>query len=378
MDQVSGTSGQRNLPELSAKSSLTQSKRQITAEEWIALRPIIVRLYIDEGRTYEQVATILKSRYSFYPTKRQFHRKVLDWGLKKNTTTAERKRILEALSTQAISEQGRVGTVSLNPEKVLRWRTEATEKKSGEAEDNEESSSQDLPANSSTPVAMLNSAGAPVGLYNLDESIRNTKSRLQNRDFTVSTTATSRILQYLSMQPRRSPELSSPSVYQLPQELFFNIGKYYDASFQSKIWVPRPDRGYINIYMDLENYNIDKILGSCNTAGMLVKSKSFTEARRVLSAMFGLIKDIIKAEHPDTLNYFLLAFWYMKRDGLEEVIKMLRRHIGDMAIVVPNNNPWRRICQIIGALEPEQFQEAWFGVRILSFIPHTSNFPWSY
>jgi hypothetical protein len=57
--------------------------------------------------------------------------------LKKNTTAAERERILDAISTQAISERTRVGTVSLYPEKVLRWRSEAAEKKTGETESSE-------------------------------------------------------------------------------------------------------------------------------------------------------------------------------------------------------------------------------------------------
>ncbi|KAH8587806.1 hypothetical protein B0O99DRAFT_640813 [Bisporella sp. PMI_857] len=377
MDQASDNSG-RNLPPFSSQplapvvvdlrhryTTIPSNKvhnRQLTVQEWIALRPVIERLYIHENLTYEQVATILKSRYNFYPTKRQFRRKVLDWGLKKNTTAAERERILDAISTQAISERTRVGTVSLYPEKVLRWRSEAAEKKTGETESSEESSPRNCAPNAPIPVAMLNSAGTPVGIYDSVKSTNNVKSGRQHGGFSISTGSASKALQPRFMQQQRYAELSSPPMYRLPQELFFSIGKYFDSSYQSRTWVFKVGRGYTNIHIETENYNIDKILGSCNTAGMLVKAKSFTEARRVLSAMFGLMKDVIKDEHPDTLNFFLLTFWYLKLNGLEDVIEMLQRYIGGVALVVPKNNPWRRICQIIGVLEPKQFQEAWHGL----------------
>lgn len=44
--------------------------------------------------------------------------------MKKNTRNTDRQKILESLAISGISEEGRVGTVSLNIEKLKRWRRE--------------------------------------------------------------------------------------------------------------------------------------------------------------------------------------------------------------------------------------------------------------
>jgi len=46
------------------------------------------------------------------------------WGIKKNTRKDDRERLLKALETSGISEEGSIGAVSLNVEKVNRWRKE--------------------------------------------------------------------------------------------------------------------------------------------------------------------------------------------------------------------------------------------------------------
>lgn len=43
-------------------------RRQLSADEWEALRPTIERLYIDENKTFDQVAKILSDEHQFNPT----------------------------------------------------------------------------------------------------------------------------------------------------------------------------------------------------------------------------------------------------------------------------------------------------------------------
>jgi len=50
------------------------------------------------------------------------------WGFKKNTRKDERERLLKALEGGKISEEGTIGAVSLNVEKVNRWRKEISER----------------------------------------------------------------------------------------------------------------------------------------------------------------------------------------------------------------------------------------------------------
>ena len=47
------------------------------------------------------------------------------WGMKKNTRLGDRQRILKTLDSGGTSEEGHIDTVSLNLEKVKKWRKEA-------------------------------------------------------------------------------------------------------------------------------------------------------------------------------------------------------------------------------------------------------------
>ncbi|TGO64934.1 hypothetical protein BOTNAR_0083g00170 [Botryotinia narcissicola] len=84
------------LMDVEAQSSLsTGSQKVLSREEWLKFKPIIQQLYIDENQTYPTVASELARRFDFYPTKRQFTRKIEEWGLKKNFSKAERKLLLQ-------------------------------------------------------------------------------------------------------------------------------------------------------------------------------------------------------------------------------------------------------------------------------------------
>ncbi|TGO29248.1 hypothetical protein BPAE_0017g00560 [Botrytis paeoniae] len=73
----------------------TGGNKILSREEWLKFKPIIQQLYIDENQTYPTVAHELSRRFDFYPTKRQFTRKIEEWGLKKNFRKAERKLLLQ-------------------------------------------------------------------------------------------------------------------------------------------------------------------------------------------------------------------------------------------------------------------------------------------
>ncbi|KAF7892123.1 hypothetical protein EAF00_008425 [Botryotinia globosa] len=73
----------------------TGGHKVLSREEWLKLKPIILQLYIGEDQTYSTVAHELSRRFDFYPTKRQFNRKIEEWGLKKNFRKAERRLLLQ-------------------------------------------------------------------------------------------------------------------------------------------------------------------------------------------------------------------------------------------------------------------------------------------
>jgi len=48
--------------------SKTQYRPQLSAQEWDTLRPAIKRLYIDEKKTFAEVAKYLRENHDFNPT----------------------------------------------------------------------------------------------------------------------------------------------------------------------------------------------------------------------------------------------------------------------------------------------------------------------
>jgi len=57
-----------------------------------------------------------------YVSKRQFSRLREKWGMMKNTKLGDRYKLLENIEAGRVSAEGVSGTVSLNIEKIERWR----------------------------------------------------------------------------------------------------------------------------------------------------------------------------------------------------------------------------------------------------------------
>jgi hypothetical protein len=63
-EQVSPTIrvGPEKLPEMNARRSMYPK------QQWLALKPIIKQLYVNEGQTFSKVAEYLRTHHDFSPT----------------------------------------------------------------------------------------------------------------------------------------------------------------------------------------------------------------------------------------------------------------------------------------------------------------------
>jgi hypothetical protein len=71
------------------------TRKVLSRDAWEALKPVIQRLYIEEGKTFRRISIILRDQYGFTPTKAQFDKRVAHWGFKKNASQSERRAILQ-------------------------------------------------------------------------------------------------------------------------------------------------------------------------------------------------------------------------------------------------------------------------------------------
>jgi hypothetical protein len=67
MASVEGSPGDRKKQQQQQQLS-KRSSNSYTSEEWRRHRPLITRLYFEEGRTLKDVAEFLKREYDFAPT----------------------------------------------------------------------------------------------------------------------------------------------------------------------------------------------------------------------------------------------------------------------------------------------------------------------
>ncbi|KAF7857298.1 hypothetical protein EAF04_009539 [Stromatinia cepivora] len=106
--------------EVEEKSLNTEGLKVLSSEEWLKFKPIIQRLYINENKTFKVVAGKLLSEVGFCPTKRQFTRKIEEWGLKKNFRKAERKFLLQNGNPNGTMHFGLGDKRILDPRRIQR------------------------------------------------------------------------------------------------------------------------------------------------------------------------------------------------------------------------------------------------------------------
>jgi Clr5 domain len=100
----------------------TARRKMYPREQWLALKPLIYRLYITEKQTFTKVAQHLYRYHEFNPTKKQFLRKAKEWGFEKNVRKEERMAILETIDGEGQFEERILRGRKLDKAKIERWR----------------------------------------------------------------------------------------------------------------------------------------------------------------------------------------------------------------------------------------------------------------
>jgi len=152
-----------------------------------------------------------------------------------------------------------------------------------------------------------------------------------------------------------SPQPSSPQFFGIPEELFFNIDLYFDASFQSGKWVLN-DNGICMSDVTTNTDDITTFIDACRTAGALVSAKSFVEARKMLSRACNLVRGILEREDPRTIAGFCDTFNMLLRDGHVQIVGVLKRYISQMAAIILReraSHPWYKVWRLLGMVEME-------------------------
>lgn len=150
---------------------------------------------------------------------------------------------------------------------------------------------------------------------------------------------------------------SPPQALWVSENLLYNIKLYFKTSCRTMIFddygIPFTPNGakLDNSLNDFDSY--------CFTATMLVGKGLYAEFYHTLSKASALVEQILRAEHPRTLSYFLEVFIHLIQTGLPEVATSLRGYVKKMSErVIRKEHPWGHICRLLGELDSETLEQA--------------------
>ncbi|PVH81966.1 hypothetical protein DL98DRAFT_514339 [Cadophora sp. DSE1049] len=160
---------------------------------------------------------------------------------------------------------------------------------------------------------------------------------------------------------KRSGVLHSPSpprTLLVSENMLHSIKAYFENSCRNMILdengaLLAPTGAKVNndLCNDFDSY--------CFSATMFIEKGLYVESRRALSKASALIEPILRAEHPRTFACFLEVFIHLLQTGLPEVANVMRNFIQGMAARVTHpDQPWGKICRLIGALDSECLEQA--------------------
>lgn len=169
-----------------------------------------------------------------------------------------------------------------------------------------------------------------------------------------------RIVRSCTRSPSISPPLSTPAFLSVPEELMYSIKTLFAGSFESGSWVVN-DNGRCDLPSGKDIEKREAIYNFRDLCMSVVDSYSGSpvEFRRMLSKAFGLVCDVLRVGHPRTIDLLFEIFLYLKRNKLHQVVTMLRGHIKHMSTILFRSElGWGRICQLIGTLDDQFFDQA--------------------
>jgi hypothetical protein len=151
--------------------------------------------------------------------------------------------------------------------------------------------------------------------------------------------------------------LSLPQPLLVPEQLYFNIDRYFAVHFSNKTWVANREGQWINVKASKEDAaNLNDFFNYCVAGARFMRTQSFVEARKSLSKACNLVPSILKAENPLALQCLLDIFLSLKRRGIPEAVALLINYINELAQIL--QHPWGQIFRLVRTLEADQLDAA--------------------
>jgi hypothetical protein len=386
------------------------SKATPTAVDWERHRPLIKRLYVDEGMKLKEVVAILASQHGHnarsicqsqacnhyqltYYSLKMYKDRIKKWRLDKKNKEGDMLAILrKKTEREAVwkSSSFRVRGQPVAIEEVYHYLKRKKNMRDEEAYNAPTPSDVSCRTPSPTPIvppfesdtqiittnpypwpdqfaqperAQYANATGNLDNTEMDGMVVSTPERTFSEYNEQILQCTLRDMYNLISDNGdipRSP--STPQTLLIPERLLLTIKTYMAGSFEQGSWITG-EGGYCTV-PGIRSTSPFEFRGYCVSAVSLLAQGLLVESRRILSKAFSVVDTLIRMQHPRTLDIIINSVMYIRFSGYHDIAELLLGYTSRIStILLTKDPPLAHILRLISMLEADSLEqgliEAW-------------------
>ncbi|KAI0139485.1 hypothetical protein F4776DRAFT_590626 [Hypoxylon sp. NC0597] len=280
------------------------AKQYATSQDWDRLQSVIMRLYLDEDKTLEEVKLDMERDHEFFATISMYKKKFTAWGAFKNLRLDEVLQVLRLKKDRDAAQKA--------SQFFIRDR---------EVDHN---SLQVYLSRNPSVFARLEAGDTPN-----PEAVR---------DVTCRTPRPSSTLPY--RQPSPSPKCPSPTVQcnrlsPVPEDMFRALHIYLDQCFDSGLWSWSDSHCWNTRGRYGPSGLLSSVLDRCITAALAVSRQVEPVAiRRALDVPFAMLIRVFRNPPPILIPKLISAAAHLNRIGRGEIGGLLLQFSRDLTVAI--------------------------------------------
>ncbi|KAI1455412.1 hypothetical protein F4805DRAFT_272730 [Annulohypoxylon moriforme] len=293
------------------------AKRYATTQDWTRLQDDIMRLYLDEDKTLEEVKSYMEEHHEFFATVSMYKKKFTAWGAFKNLRLDEVLQILQLKKLRDADQK--------QSQFFIRNR------------EVDQCSLQIYLSRNPNVFAKLEAGAEPS-----PEAIRDVSCRTPPSPITVSPVSPSLSSKRLSPSLRTpspgtfssrspSPVVQCNRLSPVPEDMLQALHTYLDQSFESGIWSWSNSRCWNTRGRNGPAGLLSAVLDRCITAGLsMTRQVEPAVIRHALDVPFAMLIRVFRNPPPIMIPKLISATAHLNRIGRAEVGCLLLQFCRDL------------------------------------------------
>ncbi|KAI1206314.1 uncharacterized protein F4807DRAFT_235760 [Annulohypoxylon truncatum] len=291
------------------------AKRYATFQDWTRLQADIMRLYLDEDKTLEEVKSYMEEHHEFFATVSMYKKKFTTWGAFKNLRLDEVLQILH-----------------------LKKQRDADQKQSLFFIRDREVDHCSLQVYLSRNPSVF--AKLEAGVEPSPEAIRDVSCRTPPSPVSPSLSS-KRLSPSLRTPSPRTPSRSPSPVVQcnrlspVPEDMLRALHTYLDQSFESGLWSWSESSCWNTRGRNGPAGLLSAVLDRCITAGLsMTRQVEPATVRRALDVPFAMLTRVFKNPPPIMIPKLVSAAAHLNRVGRGEIGSLLLQFCRDLTVTL--------------------------------------------